>query len=61
MSTETLPQDAAMLLSFINLKLRDYYDNLEELCGSMDVNREELCRKLAGIDYEYDPAVNQFI
>ena len=50
-----------MLLSFINLKLRDYYDNLEDLCGSMDVNREELCRKLAGIDYEYDPAVNQFI
>ena len=31
-----LPKDAAMLLSAVNLKLRDYYGSLEELCDDLD-------------------------
>ena len=31
-----IPQDPVMLLSFINLKLRDYYGSLEQLCDDLD-------------------------
>ena len=50
-----------MLLSFVNLKLRDYYSSLEELCAALSLDREELCRTLANAEYEYDPRTNQFV
>ena len=56
-----IPKDPVMLLSFINLKLRDYYKSLEQLCEELDVDREELVAKLKGIDYHYDAKRNQFI
>ncbi len=56
-----IPQDPVMLLSFINLKLRDYYSNLEQLCEDLDVNQEEITAKLESIDYRYDREKNQFV
>lgn len=56
-----LPNDAAMLLSFVNLKLRDYYQSLDSLCSDLDVSRDEICEKLKTIDYEYDEETNQFV
>lgn len=56
-----IPKDPAMLLSFINLKLRDYYFSLEDLCEDLDVAQEEITEKLAGIDYHYDREKNQFV
>lgn len=56
-----LPNDAAMLLSFVNLKLRDYYQSLDALCSDLDVSRDEICEKLKTIDYEYDEETNQFV
>ncbi|MCI9071278.1 MAG: DUF4250 domain-containing protein [Lachnospiraceae bacterium] len=56
-----IPRDPAMLLSFVNLKLRDYYSSLEALCEDLDVDQEEITEKLSGIDYQYDPKKNQFI
>lgn len=50
-----------MLLSFVNLKLRDFYDSLEALCEDMELDREELSDKLATIDYHYDREKNQFV
>ena len=50
-----------MLLSMINLKLRDYYPNLDKLCEDMDVDREFITGKLSLVDYEYDPDLNQFV
>ena len=58
---QTMPKDPAMLLSFINLKLRDYYSSLEALCEDLQVEEKEICEKLALIDYEYDPQKNQFV
>lgn len=55
-----IPKDPAMLLSFINLKLRDYYASLDELCDVLDVSRDEITEKLAAIDYHYDSAENRF-
>ena len=56
-----LPQDPVMLLSFINLKLRDYYGSLEQLCDDLDVNEHEIRDKLASIDYHYNEERNQFV
>ncbi len=56
-----IPQDPIMLLSFINLKLRDFYGTLESCCVDLDVNRAELEEKLAGIGYHYDKEKNRFI
>lgn len=56
-----IPQDPVMLLSFINLKLRDYYGSLEQLCDDLGVNEQEIRDKLASIDYHYNEERNQFV
>lgn len=56
-----IPKDPVMLLSFVNLKLRDYYKDLEALCEDLEFSEEELSQKLAGIDYHYDREKNQFV
>lgn len=56
-----IPKDPVMLLSFVNLKLRDFYPNVESLCEELDIDKGELEEKLAGIDYHYDREKNRFI
>ena len=56
-----IPKDPAMLLGFVNLKLRDYYGSLDEMCDDMQFDRAEIEAKLAGIDYEYDKETNRFV
>lgn len=56
-----IPNDPVMLLSFINLKLRDFYSSLDSLCEDLDADRKDIEEKLAGIDYHYDAKKNQFI
>lgn len=56
-----IPNDPVMLLSFINLKLRDYYGSLEALCDDLDVSMSEITEKLATIDYHYDADKNSFV
>lgn len=56
-----IPQDPVMLLSFLNLKLRDYYGTLDALCGDLDIDRAEIEDKLSKIDYHYDKEKNQFV
>lgn len=56
-----IPKDPVMLLSFVNLKLRDFYGSLDALCEEMELDREELLKKLAAIDYHYDKERNQFV
>lgn len=56
-----LPQDPIILLSYVNTKLRDNYSSLDELCGDLDADKEELVRKLEGVNYVYSPERNQFI
>lgn len=50
-----------VLLSFINTKLRDDYPSLDELCGSLCVNADDIKSKLASIDYSYDAEKNRFV
>lgn len=56
-----IPKDPVMLLSFMNLKLRDFYKNLEDCCDDLDISRAEVVEKLAGIGYQYDEERNQFV
>lgn len=56
----TIPKDPVMLLSFINMKLRDEYPNLDELCDALEITGEQLCEQLAAIDYHYVESENQF-
>lgn len=56
-----IPKDPVMLLGYVNLKLRDFYTNLDALCEDLDTDRDEIVEKLAGIDYHYDEEKNQFV
>lgn len=56
-----LPMDPVMRLSVVNTKLRDFYDSLDALCRDMDVDKQELVKSLAAIDYHYDEQTNQFV
>ena len=55
-----LPSNPFMLLSYINTKLRDEYNSLDELVSSLDLSKEEIINKLKEIDYEYNESLNQF-
>ena len=55
-----LPNDPVMLMSVINLKLRDFYKNLDELCEDMNLNRQELCAKLEAAGFEYNEEQKKF-
>ena len=56
-----LPQDADMLLSIINMKLRDFYGSLDALCEDLDEDKEQIQKTLSGIGYTYDGEKIQFI
>lgn len=57
----SIPKDPVMLLSFLNLKLRDFYPSLDRLCEDLQLSRAELETKLSAIDYHYDGSRNQFL
>lgn len=56
-----IPKDPMMLLSYLNMKLRDFYADLPALCEDLDVSEAEIEEKLAAIGYVYDADRNQFV
>lgn len=57
----SVPNDPAILLSYVNTQLRDFYPSLDELCKALDIDEEAVKVKLAGIGYEYNPDLNRFV
>ncbi len=57
----SLPNDPVMLLSVLNLKLRDFYPSLDALCDDLNADKANLCKMLRAIGYEYDKTRNQFV
>ena len=55
-----LPKEPNMLLSMINMKLRDRYESLDELCEDLDESESEISDILDKAGYRYDEATNQF-
>ena len=50
-----------MLMSVINMKLRDFYPSLELLCDDLDISIEEIEQRLGSAGYTYDPQTNRFM
>ena len=56
-----LPQDGNILLSFVNMKLRDGSGCLADFCAEQGVEEADLLEKLSAAGYRYDPSHNQFV
>ena len=52
----SIPNDPVMLLSFVNMQLRDHYSSFSDFC-----KKKLITDKLASIDYQYNETTNQFI
>ena len=56
-----IPKDPYILLSMLNMKLRDQYPSLDALCDDLDVSKAEIEETLAKAGYHYDAGQNAFI
>jgi hypothetical protein len=54
------PKDPAMLMSWVNMKLRDFYGSLDELCEELQIDRKELENRLNEAGFEYNQDLNKF-
>lgn len=61
MMINNIPSDPIILLSFINTKLRDEYPSLQELCASLDIDRNTVEAKLGTLGYFYNKELNKFV
>lgn len=58
---EYLPKDPAILVSSVNMLLRDEeFDNLEQLCYNFDKNAEDVKNYLRQHGYVYSKEQKQF-
>ena len=58
---DSLPKDPVILLSFTNTQLRDNFKSLSAFCENFEISEDDLCAKLAALNYEYNPQTNQFV
>ena len=57
---EELPKDPFILFSYINMKLRDDYASLDELCQKDDIDKDEVVKRLQAAGFEYNEQQNKF-
>jgi hypothetical protein len=55
-----IPQDPFMLLSWVNMKLRDDYSSFESLCADLQLDAKAIEAKLNEAGFEYMESINQF-
>jgi len=48
-----LPHDPVMLMSFVNMKLRDQYASLQDFCRDYGLSSDELRSTLAAAGFQY--------
>ena len=56
-----IPNDSAILLSFVNTKLRDFYSSLDDMCDDLELDKAEITEKLGKIGYSYNSERNVFV
>jgi hypothetical protein len=56
-----LKMDSYILLSWVNMKLRDEFSSLGDLCDDYDIRIYELEEKLKPLGYRYFNSTNQFV
>ncbi|PSU22269.1 DUF4250 domain-containing protein [Photobacterium phosphoreum] len=52
--------DTVMLMSIVNMKIRDEFNTLDDLAKFFDIDREQLIAKLATGGFDFLPEVQQF-
>lgn len=61
MDKETLlKMDPHILVSMVNMKLRDFYQSLNAYCDDLGLSRNDIENKLSGAGYKYNSELNQF-
>lgn len=57
----SLPQDPFMLMSLLNMKLRDgEFESLDDLLAFLGADKNEIEEKLKEAGFEYIPEIRQF-
>jgi len=54
------PKEPAILLSWVNMKLRDFYQSLDELCQDLNIDREAIENTLKQAGFEYNEEMRKF-
>lgn len=49
-----------MLMSFVNMKLRDIYPSLDAMCEDMETDRKDIEETLKKAGFEYSEEHNKF-
>ena len=57
---EILPKDPVMLMSFVNMKLRDEFRTLEDFCSVYGIEETNLKASLEAAGFEWMPGIRQF-
>ncbi len=57
---EMLPKDPVMLMSFVNMKLRDEYRTLEDFCAVYSLKESELKAEMEAAGFDWQPGIRQF-
>lgn len=57
---KVLTMDPIILLSMINMKLRDFYKDLDALCEDLSIDKKALITRLQSVGFEYNNELNQF-
>lgn len=52
--------DPIMLMSIVNMKLRDEYGDLDNLVKAFDINKDALIAKLSAAGFDYLTEAKQF-
>ncbi|MBD1575137.1 DUF4250 domain-containing protein [Vibrio sp. S11_S32] len=52
--------DPIMLMSIVNMKIRDEFGDLENLVKFFDIGQAKLIEKLSSAGFDYLPEVKQF-
>lgn len=60
MKNKYLTMDINIAYSMLNMRLRDTYSSLSELCDDEDIDMEELLEGMLAKGYKYDEEKNQF-
>ncbi len=61
MNFDITNMDINILVSIVNMKLRDEFGDLDDLAAYYNVKKEDLEKRLGTIGYKYSVIVNQFI
>lgn len=56
-----LNMDSNLFYSIINMKLRDFYSNIEDLCLSENLEQDKIEDKIKSSGFMYDSSLNKLI